>query len=203
MYSTRAFCEKRPEFGHCVSQRRNVIMLWRNVTSWRHIYGNVTSWRHVHGDGCLQTPVVYDYPFNCTYFLFSGSIPTPHPVELIQTLLKDEYRERFGQHHMSDEPKQQTFILGQKGPNIQIVIPTKKTPAEIITEPIPASCAEVSKRSRVNTEITTDKEETKSEKEEKESEDVTESSTKPKKLRSCANCGQVELSPRTFKKCQR
>ena len=54
MYSTRAFCKKRPEFGHCVSQRRNFITLWCNVTSWRH----------VHGDGCLQTPVVYDYPFN-------------------------------------------------------------------------------------------------------------------------------------------
>ena len=54
MYSTRAFCKKRPEFGHCVSKRRNVIALWHNVTSWRHI----------HGDGCLQTPVVYDYPFN-------------------------------------------------------------------------------------------------------------------------------------------
>ena len=53
MYSTRAFCKKRPEFGHCVSQRHNVIMLWRNITSWRH----------VHGDGCLQTPVVYDYSF--------------------------------------------------------------------------------------------------------------------------------------------
>ena len=48
--------KKRPEFGHCVLQRRNVIMLWCNVTSWRH----------VHGDGCLQTPVVYDYPFNWT-----------------------------------------------------------------------------------------------------------------------------------------
>ena len=56
MYSTRAFCKKRPEFGHCVSQRRNVITLWRNVTSWHHV--------DLHGDGCLQTPVVYDYPFN-------------------------------------------------------------------------------------------------------------------------------------------
>ena len=54
MYSTRAFCKKRPEFGHCELQRCNVIMLWCNVTSWCH----------VHGDGCWQTPVVYDYPFN-------------------------------------------------------------------------------------------------------------------------------------------
>ena len=70
MYSTRAFCKKRPEFGHCVSQRHNVIMLWRNVTSWCHVHGNVTSWCHVHGDGCLQTPVVYDYPFN--YHMYPG-----------------------------------------------------------------------------------------------------------------------------------
>ena len=59
MYSTRAFCKKRPEFGHCVSQRCNVTTLWRNITSWRH----------VHGDGCLQTPVVYDHPFNFSFIL--------------------------------------------------------------------------------------------------------------------------------------
>ena len=68
MYSTRAFCKKRPEFGHCVSQRHNVITLWCNITSWRH----------VHGDGCLQTPVVYDYPFNCVLcfpgVLWSGAL---------------------------------------------------------------------------------------------------------------------------------
>ena len=50
------FCKKRPEFGHCVSQRRNVITLWCNVTLWHYIimlWRNVTSWRHVHGDGCF------------------------------------------------------------------------------------------------------------------------------------------------------
>ena len=65
MYSTRAFCKKRPEFGHCVSQRCNVIMLWCNITSWHHI----TSWCHIHGDGYLQTPVVYDYPFNLQCYI--------------------------------------------------------------------------------------------------------------------------------------
>ena len=59
--------QKRPEFGHCVSQRRNVITLWRNITSWRH----------VHGDGCLQTPVVYDYPF--IFYMF---VPIPAPAFL-------------------------------------------------------------------------------------------------------------------------
>ena len=37
-----------------------VIVCRKDVTLWC----NVTSWRHVHGDGCSQTPVVYDYPFN-------------------------------------------------------------------------------------------------------------------------------------------
>ena len=39
------------------------------------LWCNVTSWCHVHGDGCLQTPVVYDYLFN---FILSGSQGNGH-----------------------------------------------------------------------------------------------------------------------------
>ena len=36
MYSTRAFCKKRPWIWSLLSQRRNVIMLWCNIMmSWR------------------------------------------------------------------------------------------------------------------------------------------------------------------------
>ena len=31
----------------------------------------VMSWRRINGDGCLQTPVVYDYPFNYRIVKFS------------------------------------------------------------------------------------------------------------------------------------
>ena len=125
----------------------------------------------------------------------SGDIPTPEEVKYIQNLLKED-KERFKDHHMNNEPKQQTFIVGQRGPNVQIVIPTKKTPEEIMSE-------HGLKSIPVITEITTEKEDKKPEKEVKESEEVTEQSPKPRKLRSCANCGEVEPSPRTFKKCQR
>ena len=92
---------------------------------------------------------------------------------------------------MSDH---QTLIVGHNGPNVQIVIPTKKTPEEILRE--------TAKPPKYRAEpIVFDT--PVSVKSEQKTANGTENGTKPKKLRMCSNCGDSEKSPRTFKKCQR
>ena len=81
MYSTRAFCKKRPEFGHCVSQRRNVITLWRNVTSWRH----------VHGDWCVvvtSDTSGLDYPFNWCWWHYPSIVDHYPPLPSTRNWVK-------------------------------------------------------------------------------------------------------------------
>ena len=123
---------------------------------------------------------------------FSDTIPKSDQLKVIQDLLKEEYKERFAQHHMSDH---QTLIVGQKGPNVQIVIPTKKTPEEILRE--------TAKPPKYRAEPIVFDTPAPVKSEEPKRENGTDSGTKPKKLRMCANCGDSEPSPKTFKKCQR
>ena len=123
---------------------------------------------------------------------FSDSIPKADQLKVIQDLLKEEYKERFAQHHMSDH---QTLIVGHNGPNVQIVIPTKKTPEEILRE--------TAKPPKYRAEPIVFDTPASVKSEQQKTANGTENGTKPKKLRMCSNCGDSEMSPRTFKKCQR
>ena len=50
------------------------------VTILENLWEDVTKWRHIHGDGCLQTALFYEWPFNFNRFQNAISSPEVSPA---------------------------------------------------------------------------------------------------------------------------